>query len=372
MVRIGPVDVGAYPLLLAPMEDVSDPPFRVLCKAFGASVVYTEFISADGLIRFADKSVQKLDVYDEERPVGIQIFGHDIEAMRICTQIVERAEPEILDINFGCPVKKVTCKGAGAAILLDIPKMELLTREIVRMTHLPVTVKTRLGWDENTIRIREVALRLQDAGIKALTIHGRTRQQMYKGEADWTLIQEVAADPGIEIPIFGNGDVDSPAKALEMRQRYPDISGIMIGRAAIGNPWVFGQIRHYLDTGVLLPEPSLAERVDVCRRHLMMSVIWKGERQALHEMRRHYTAYFKGLPGFKPLRVRLVTSENLNEILDILDLIESDYCQEEERQPALAHAGQVQIRTAKQIFSNLDIDTTQESAEPYDCVETCA
>lgn len=325
MVKIGNLEVGKYPLLLAPMEDVSDPPFRVLCKEYGADVVFTEFISSEGLIRYADKSIEKLDIYDEERPVGIQIFGHDIESMRVTARIVEQAQPEILDINYGCPVKKVTCKGAGAGILKDIDKMERLTREIVDTTSLPVTVKTRLGWDDHTIRIVEVALRLQDAGIKALSIHGRTRKQMYKGEADWTLIQEVAAHPDIEIPIFGNGDVDTPQKAEEMRQRFPDVSGIMIGRGSIGNPWVFQQIRHYLETGEELAAPSLTEKVAVCRRHLQMSVEWKGLLPGIREMRRHYPAYFKGLPGFKPLRMKLVTSDNLQELLDTLSYIESEY-----------------------------------------------
>lgn len=325
MVKIGAIEVGAFPLLLAPMEDVSDPPFRVLCKELGADVVYTEFISSEGLIRFADKSVEKLDIYDEERPVGIQIFGHEIESMRASARIVEQAQPEILDINYGCPVKKVTCKGAGAGILRQIPTMEALTREIVQATTLPVTVKTRLGWDEHSIRIREVALRLQDAGIKALSIHGRTRKQMYKGEADWTLIQEVAADPDIEIPIFGNGDVDTPQKAQEMRDRFPDVKGIMIGRGAIGNPWIFREIKHYLATGELLPGPTLAERVAVCRRHLLMSVAWKGEGPALREMRRHYAPYFRGLSGFKPYRLQLVTSESLHEILDTFEYIVAHY-----------------------------------------------
>ncbi|TAE50835.1 MAG: tRNA dihydrouridine synthase DusB [Bacteroidetes bacterium] len=324
MVKIANIPVGEYPLLLAPMEDVSDPPFRVLCKELGADVVYTEFISSEGLIRFADKSVEKLDIYDEERPVGIQIFGSDIEPMRESARIVEQAGPEFLDINYGCPVNKVACKGAGAGILLDIDKMERLTREIVNSTHLPVTVKTRLGWDEKTIRIVEVALRLQDAGIKALSIHARTRQQMYKGESDWSWVEKVASHPDIEIPIFGNGDVDSPEKALDMKTRYPSVKGIMIGRASIGNPWVFRQISHFLATGEHLPLPSLQERVDVARRHLLMSVAWKAEASAIREMRRHYSAYFKNIPNFKDLRMKLVTSESLNEILDTLDYIRSE------------------------------------------------
>ena len=355
MVKIGAIEVGDFPLLLAPMEDVSDPPFRVLCKEFGADVVYTEFISSEGLIRYADKSVEKLDIYDEERPVGIQIFGAEIESMRLSARIVEQAQPEILDINYGCPVKKVTCKGAGAGILRQIPTMESLTREIVQATHLPVTVKTRLGWDESTIRIREVALRLQDAGIKALSIHGRTRMQMYKGEADWTLIQEVAADPDIEIPIFGNGDVDTPQKAQEMRDRFPDVKGIMIGRGAIGNPWIFREIKHYLATGELLPGPTLAERVDVCRRHLLMSVTWKGELPAIREMRRHYPAYFRGLPGFKPYRLQLVTSESLSELLDTFAFILEQYGDGSEGADDSLSSSAIPIRSNRQIKEALNL-----------------
>ncbi len=325
MVKIGPVEVGEYPLLLAPMEDVSDPPFRVLCKENGADVVYTEFISSEGLIRYADKSVDKLDIYDAERPVGIQIFGNEIESMRKTARIVEQAQPEILDINYGCPVKKVACKGAGAGILQDLDKMERMTREIVNSTHLPVTVKTRLGWDEKSIKIVEVALRLQDTGIKALSIHGRTRKQMYKGEADWTLIQEVAAHPDIEIPIFGNGDVDSPEKAAEMREKYPDVNGIMIGRGAIGNPWIFNQMHHYLNTGMKLEEPTISEKVAMCRRHLALSVKWKGELVGIREMRRHYAPYFRGIPRIKPMRMVLATTDALNEVQDTLSQIEHEW-----------------------------------------------
>lgn len=321
MVNIAGIDIGEFPLLLAPMEDVSDPPFRAICKELGADVVYTEFISVEGLIRDADKSVMKLDIYDEERPVGIQIFGADIDSMRLATNWVERAEPEFLDINYGCPVKNVACKGAGAGILQDIDKMERMTREIVQATHLPVTVKTRLGWDDNSIKILEVALRLQDAGIKALSIHGRTRKQMYKGQADWSYIKEVAEHPDIEIPIFGNGDVDGPEKAKEYREAY-GVDGIMIGRASIGNPWVFRDIKHYFKTGEVLPKPDLLEKLQVCRRHLLTGIEWKGERLGIIEMRRHYTNYFKAIPNFKPLRMTLVTSEELNEILDTLSEIE--------------------------------------------------
>jgi nifR3 family TIM-barrel protein len=321
MIKIGSIEVGEYPLLLAPMEDVSDPPFRILCKEYGADIVYTEFISSEGLIRNAEKSVKKLEIFPGERPVGIQIFGAELDSMRQSARMVEEARPEILDINFGCPVHNVICKGAGAGILKDIPKMELLTREIVKSTSLPVTVKTRLGWDEKTIRIQEVVLRLQDAGIKAISIHGRTRVQMYKGEADWTWIEQVAAHPDVEIPVFGNGDVDSPQKALEMQQTYPSVKGIMIGRAAIGAPWVFREIKHFLATGEILPSPDIAERVEVTRRHLQMSIDWKGETLAVVEMRRHYTNYFKGIPYFKPLRMQLVTTNSAAEIFDLLDYI---------------------------------------------------
>lgn len=324
MVKIGDIAVGDFPFLLAPMEDVSDPPFRVLCKELGADVVYSEFISSEGLIRGADKSVQKLDIFPGERPMGIQIFGNEIESMRQSARIVEEAQPEILDINYGCPVKKVACKGAGAGILLDIEKMVTMTAEIVKATALPVTVKTRLGWDEHSIRIKEVALRLQDVGIKALTIHGRTRKQMYKGEADWSLIGEIAQHPDIEIPIFGNGDIDSPAKAHDYRIRYA-VDGIMIGRASIGNPWIFREIKHYLSTGTYLAPPTIQERVEVCRRHLLMSVEWKGTYTGIAEMRRHYTNYFKGIPGFKPIRIRLTQTEELEELLDLLAHIETHY-----------------------------------------------
>lgn len=324
MVKIAGIEVGEFPLLLAPMEDVSDPPFRAICKELGADVVYTEFISVEGLIRDAEKSVQKLDIYDEERPVGIQIFGAEIESMRAATDYVERAEPEFLDINYGCPVKKVACKGAGAGILLDIPKMVQMTKEIVDSTHLPVTVKTRLGWDHNSIKIKEVALRLQDVGIKALSIHGRTRKQMYKGTADWSYIREVAEHPDIEIPIFGNGDVFGPEIAEDYRNRFK-VDGIMIGRGSIGNPWIFRDIKHYFKTGEVLPPPTLKEKVDVCRRHFLTGIEWKGVRHGIYEMRRHYTNYFKGLYNFKPLRMVLVQSEDVNEILDTLAQIEEQY-----------------------------------------------
>ena len=306
MVKIADIELGDFPLLLAPMEDVSDPPFRALCKEQGCDMMYTEFISVEGLIRDASKSVEKLDIYDYERPIGIQIFGANIESMVKAADIVERARPEVLDINFGCPVKKVVCKGAGAGILQDIPKMVKLTKAIVDRTDLPVTVKTRLGWDDNTKYIEEVAERLQDIGIKALSIHGRTRKQMYKGEADWTLIGAIKDNPRISIPIFGNGDVDSPQKAEAYRNRY-GVDGIMIGRAAIGNPWIFREIKHYFATGELLPPPAIDERVDAARDHLRRSIDWKGPKLGILEMRRHYTNYFRGLPGVKEYRKTLVS-----------------------------------------------------------------
>lgn len=324
LIKIGNVEFEEFPLLLAPMEDVSDPPFRAVCKENGADLMYTEFISAEGLIRDAAKSIQKLDIYDYERPIGIQIFGDKIESMREAAAIAEQAQPEIIDINYGCPVKKVACKGAGAGILLDIPKMQKMTAEIVKQVSLPVTVKTRLGWDENTIKIVEVAKRLQDVGIQALSIHGRTRKQMYKGEADWNPIAEVKNHPDIHIPIFGNGDIDSPEKALEYKNKY-GVDGIMIGRAAIGYPWIFNEIKHYLKTGEKLPVPTIADRVDVAKKHLKFSVEWKGERKGLFEMRRHYTNYFRGTPNFKPFRTKLVELETYNEIIEVLDQIEDEF-----------------------------------------------
>ena len=320
MVRIGNIDLCEFPLLLAPMEDVSDPPFRAVCKTNGADLMFTEFISAEGLIRDATKSVQKLDIYEYERPVAVQIFGDKIESMRKAAAIAEAAGPELIDINYGCPVKKIACKGAGAGILLDIPKMQKMTEEIVKQVSVPVTVKTRLGWDESNIRIVEVARRLQDVGIKALTIHGRTRKQMYKGEANWNHIAEVKDHPNIHIPIFGNGDIVSPEKALEYRQKY-GVDGIMIGRAAIGNPWIFRQIKHYFETGEKLDEPDIHERVSVTKKHLELSIEWKGERLGILEMRRHYSNYFRGLSGFKPYRTRLIQSLLPGELFDTLDEI---------------------------------------------------
>lgn len=318
MVRIGNIEVGEFPLLLAPMEDVSDPPFRALCKRFGADVVYTEFISSEGLIRQAAKSVKKLDIYANERPVGIQIFGAELDSMAEAAAIAEASGPEIIDINYGCPVKKVVCKDAGAGILRDIPKMVRLTDAIVNAVKLPVTVKTRLGWDDNTIFIEEVVERLQDVGIKAISIHGRTRSQMYKGEADWTMIGRVKANPRITIPVFGNGDIDSPQKAIENRGRY-GVDGIMIGRAAIGSPWVFREMRHFIETGEVLAPPSVEERVEVCKEHLIRSVEWKGERLGTIETRRHYASYFRGYAGVKEFRNRLVVAPTLSETLAILD-----------------------------------------------------
>ncbi|MCP4521499.1 MAG: tRNA dihydrouridine synthase DusB [Cytophagales bacterium] len=319
MVKIGDIELGEFPLLLAPMEDVSDPPFRAVCKDNGADMMYTEFISSEGLIRDAHKSVQKLDIYEEERPIGIQIFGDKIESMREAAAIAENARPELVDINYGCPVKKVACKGAGAGILQDLPKMEQMTAEIVKqVTKMPVTVKTRLGWDENTIKIMEVAERLQGVGIQALSIHGRTRKQMYKGVADWNPIAEVKNNPNIHIPIFGNGDIDSPEKALEYKEKY-GVDGIMIGRAAIGYPWIFREIKHYLKTGEKLAPPTLEERVDVCRKHLEKSLEWKGERKGIFEMRRHYTNYFRGFANFKPYRTRLVEANDPSELFEILE-----------------------------------------------------
>ena len=320
MVKIGNIELGESPLLLAPMEDVSDPPFRAVCKENGADLMYTEFISAEGLIRDATKSKQKLDIYDYERPIGIQIFGDKIDSMREAAGLAEAANPELVDINYGCPVKKVACKGAGAGILLDLPKMQTMTEEIVKQVELPVTVKTRLGWDQNNIKIIEVAKRLQDVGIQALTIHGRTRQQMYKGEADWSYIEEVKNHPDIHIPIFGNGDIDSPEKALEYKNNY-GVDGLMIGRAAIGYPWIFKEIKHFFKTGEKLAPPNIEERINVTKRHLEFSIEWKGDRKGVFEMRRHYTNYFKGIQHFKPYRSRLVTTDEPKALFNLLDEI---------------------------------------------------
>ncbi|RNC88116.1 MAG: tRNA dihydrouridine synthase DusB [Winogradskyella sp.] len=318
MVKIGDIELGDFPLLLAPMEDVSDPPFRALCKEQGADVVYTEFVSSEGLIRNAAKSVMKLDIYEKERPVGIQIFGANMDSMLQTIDIVEKSNPDIIDINFGCPVKKVVSKGAGAGILKDICLMEKLTAEMVKRTNLPVTVKTRLGWDHDSIKIVEVAERLQDVGIKSIAIHGRTRAQMYKGNADWKPIAAVKNNPRMHIPVFGNGDVNSPEKAVEMRDSY-GLDGAMIGRATIGNPWFFKQVKHYFSTGEHLPPISLAERVEAARRHLQMSIDWKGEKLGVFETRRHYTNYFKGIPNFKEYRMKMVTSDDSKDVFAAFD-----------------------------------------------------
>lgn len=324
MVKIGNIELSDFPLLLAPMEDVSDPPFRRLCKIHGADMVYSEFISSEGLIRDAIKSTKKLDIFDYERPVGIQIFGGDEEAMALSAKIVETVKPDLVDINFGCPVKKVVCKGAGAGVLKNIDLMIRLTKAVVESTSLPVTVKTRLGWDSDMINIDEVAERLQDVGVKALTIHGRTRAQMYKGEADWSHIARVKNNPRITMPIFGNGDIDSPQKALEYKNKY-GIDGIMIGRAAIGYPWIFNEIKHYFKTGEILPSPTILNRVEAARNHLNWSIEWKGEKVGIVEMRRHYTNYFKNIHGFKEYKQKLVTLNHHHELLDTLSEIEEVY-----------------------------------------------
>tara|TARA_Y100001949_G_scaffold176564_1_gene190458 strand:+ start:1177 stop:2154 length:978 start_codon:yes stop_codon:yes gene_type:complete len=318
--KIGNIELGDFPLLLAPMEDVSDPPFRSVCKENGADMMYTEFISSEGLIRDADKSVQKLDIYDSERPIGIQIFGDNIESMKEAARISEKAKPEVLDINYGCPVKKVACRGAGAGILLDLDKMQKMTKEIVKQVKIPVTVKTRLGWDDKSIKIVEVAERLQDVGIQALTIHGRTRKQMYKGEANWEYIADVKNNSRINIPIFGNGDIDSPEKAIEYKERY-NVDGIMIGRAAIGNPWIFNEIKHFMKNKTHKKSPSITDRINAVRKHIDFSIRWKGEKLGLIEMRRHYNNYFRGIDNFKPYRLKLVHSEKESSSLEILEEI---------------------------------------------------
>jgi nifR3 family TIM-barrel protein len=318
MVKIGNIELGEFPLLLAPMEDVSDPPFRAVCKEGGADLMYTEFISSEGLIRDAAKSRQKLDIFEYERPIGIQLFGGDIGNMVQSAEIATEVNPDLIDINYGCPVKAVACRGAGAALLQDIPKMVKMTEEIVKCTHLPVTVKTRLGWDDSTRNVVEVAERLQDIGIKALTIHGRTRVQMYKGSADWTLIGKIKENPRMHIPVFGNGDIDSPQKALEYKNTY-GVDGIMIGRAAIGYPWIFNELKHYFKHGERPLPPDMTERVRVTKKHLEFSIRWKGDRLGIFEMRRHYTNYFKGMPDFKPFRTRLVEADTEADVLAILD-----------------------------------------------------
>ncbi len=324
MIKIGKIELPEHPLLLAPMEDVSDPPFRRLCKMHGADMMYSEFISSEGLIRDAMKSKMKLDIFDYERPVGIQIFGGDEEAMQLSAKIVETVQPDLVDINFGCPVKKVVCKGAGAGVLKDIDLMVRLTKAVIKGTHLPVTVKTRLGWDDESINIDEVAERLQDIGVQALTVHARTRAQMYKGHSDWTHIERIHNNPRIKIPIFGNGDIDSPQKAKEYKERF-GLDGMMIGRAAIGYPWIFNEIKHYLNTGEILAPPTMSDRLEAAKNHLIWSMEWKGERLGIVEMRRHYTNYFKGIHGFKAHRQRLVTEDDPNQLLRIFDEIEDFY-----------------------------------------------
>lgn len=324
MVKIGNIELPEFPLLLAPMEDVSDPPFRRLCKQHGADLMFSEFISSEGLIRDAIKSRMKLDIFDYERPVGIQIFGGDEEAMAMSAKIVDAVNPDLIDINFGCPVKKVVCKGAGAAVLKDVDLMVRLTKAVIKSTSLPVTVKTRLGWDDNMINIDEVAERLQDIGVQALSIHGRTRAQLYKGHSDWSHIGRVKSNPRITMPVFGNGDIDSPEKALEYKNKY-GVDGIMIGRAAIGYPWIFDEIKHFFKTGEHLAKPTIADRVEAARNHLTWAMEWKGERVGIVEMRRHYTNYFKGIHDFKPFRTKLVTSDFAAELFQTLNEVEEAY-----------------------------------------------
>ncbi len=324
MLKIGDVVLPDFPLILAPMEDISDPPFRALCKEYGVDLMFTEFVSSEGLIRDAVKSEKKLDIFETERPIGVQVFGHDVYSMLKAVEKIEQVNPDIIDINYGCPVKKVVAKGAGAGILKDLDKMQKMTAEIVKATKLPVTVKTRLGWDENSIVINEVAERLQDVGIKALSIHGRTRKQMYTGKADWHKMAEVKNNPRIHIPIFANGDIKTGEDARRIRDEF-GFDGAMIGRAAIGNPWVFKQIKHYLKTGETLKTPNVSERLKVVKKHLELAIKWKGERLGILETRPHYSNYFKGVPNFKPFRIRLVTEDDLNEIYKIFDEIEAYY-----------------------------------------------
>ncbi len=324
MPRIGPIELPEFPLLLAPMEDVSDPPFRALCKKHGADLMFTEFISSEGLIRKAAKGMKKLDIFPEERPIGIQLFGGSEDAMAEAARIAEAAGPELIDINYGCPVHKVVSKGAGACLLLDVDKMVRLTEMVVKAVKLPVTVKTRLGWDDKSKNIIEVAERLQDVGIAALSIHGRTRAQLYRGPADWTLIGAVKNNPRMRIPIFGNGDVDTPEKAVENRARY-GVDGVMIGRASIGHPWIFNEVKHYMATGTHKAPPTLDDRVDAAREHLERSIAWKGDWEGVVEMRRHYGNYFKGLPNFKDHRMKLVTERDPRVLLELLEAVREAY-----------------------------------------------
>jgi tRNA-dihydrouridine synthase B len=326
VVKIGNIELGDFPLLLAPMEDVSDPPFRYVCKRNGADMMYTEFISSEGLIRDAVKSIKKLDIFDYERPIGIQFYGGNIESMIEATEIISEAKPDLIDINYGCPVKGVACKGAGAGLLQDIPKMVRITESVVKSTHLPVTVKTRLGWDDSTKNVVEVAERLQDIGIQAITIHGRTRKQMYKGPADWTLIGAIKNNPRIKIPVFGNGDVVSPEFAIDMKDKH-GVDGVMIGRASIGYPWIFREIKHFMQTGKHRDKPTVNERVETAIMHLEKSLEWKGEKQGLLEMRTHYSNYFKGLPNFKDTRMKLVTSYSIDEVYSLLNQVREMYAE---------------------------------------------
>jgi len=322
--KIKNIELPDYFLALAPMEDITDPSFRFICKQYGADIVYTEFISSDGLIHDGAKSLKKLTVLDDERPVGIQLYGHLSDVMLEATRMAERSNPELIDLNFGCPVKKIARRGAGAGMLKNVPAMVEMTRSIVESTALPVTVKTRLGWDDSSKDILDIALQLQDTGISALTIHGRTGVQLYRGQADWTLIGKVKNHPSINIPIIGNGDVDTPQKAKEMFEKH-GVDGIMIGRACIGRPWIFRDIKHFLKTGEMLPPPDINERVDLARLHLEKSIDWKGEPRGIYEMRRHFINYFKGLPDFRDTKLQLVTTLEINEIYDILEGIRERY-----------------------------------------------
>ena len=316
--KIGNILLGENPLFLAPMEDITDPSFRMVCKMYGADFMYTEFVSSDGLIRDGKKSVRKLNIYDFERPIGIQLYGHLTDSMVEAALIAEEAKPELIDINFGCPVKKIANRGAGAGMLRNLPLMIEMTEAIVKSVKLPVTVKTRLGWDEDSKNILEISERLQDVGIKALTIHGRTRAQLYRGNADWTLIGAVKNNPRMKIPIIGNGDIDGPLRAKEMIDRY-GVDGIMIGRATVGRPWIFRDIRHYLNTGEFLPEPSVNEKADLALLHLDKSLEYKEGKRAIFEMRRHLSNYFKGLPHFKETRLKLLTAVEVDDIRNIIN-----------------------------------------------------
>jgi tRNA-dihydrouridine synthase B len=322
--KIGNIDLGFQPVLLAPMEDVTDPSFRAICKEYGADLMYTEFVSSDGLIRNAGKSVRKLEIFDNERPIGIQIYGHLKDSMVEAAKLAEEAKPDLIDINFGCPMKKIARRGAGSGMMNDVPKMVDITSAVVKVVNLPVTVKTRLGYDEENKNIPEVALRLQDVGIHALTIHGRTRNQLYKGSADWTLIGDIKNNPNIRIPIIGNGDITSAIKAFEFFKKY-GVDAIMIGRASIGKPWIFNEIKHYLETGVLLSEPTIDKIVNLARKHFLKSIEYKGEKVGILEMRRHFVHYFKGLPDFREIRIQLLTSLNPSEILQLLERIKEIY-----------------------------------------------